>query len=278
MNSRYDAFGNTTIKLTSVSNKYLFTGEQFDSDLGSYYLRQRYYAQALGRFTTVDPFEGWQEKPISRHRYIYGNANPIMYSDPSGKVSTAAETNIVFAILGALQKIYIAYQGARLLFGDGGSPLPKIIWKGSMEISALDSSRFDRKLETGTPLDNMAKVELEFFFAKATATSDTGKIWTHNIWAVGGGLQVAAQNPEDKVVNRSLDFEVVTDRIYGDGPSSLKGLFGIGTAAFPNKFFRKTLGVVRIGNGSGTIGYRDMTKPDTVFGAGIYGGYSGIGR
>ncbi len=241
-------------------------------------MRQRYYDQASGRFTTVDPFEGWQEKPISRHRYIYGNANPVMYSDPSGKFSTIAETSATFAILNALQNIFIAYQGARLIFGDGGSPLPKIIWKGSMEISALDSSRLDKKLETGTPADTVAKLELEFFYAKATATSDTGKIWTHNIWAVGGGLQIAGQNPEDKVVTRTLDFEVVTDRIYGDGSISLKGIFSMGSFAFPNRFFRRTLGAVRIGNGSGTIGYRDIPKPDTVYGAGLYAGYSGLGR
>jgi hypothetical protein len=35
----------------------------------------------------VDPLEGNINNPISRHRYLYGNSNPISYSDPSGKFS-----------------------------------------------------------------------------------------------------------------------------------------------------------------------------------------------
>lgn len=51
------------------------------------YLRARYYNQNQGRFASVDPFEGVLEQPITKHRYIYGNDNPVNYIDPSGKIT-----------------------------------------------------------------------------------------------------------------------------------------------------------------------------------------------
>ena len=39
----YDAFGNALVTTGSTPNNYLYRGEQYDSDLGLYYLRARYY-------------------------------------------------------------------------------------------------------------------------------------------------------------------------------------------------------------------------------------------
>jgi RHS repeat-associated protein len=39
-------------------NKYLFAGEQYDSNLSDYYLRARYYDTNSGRFTRRDTYEG----------------------------------------------------------------------------------------------------------------------------------------------------------------------------------------------------------------------------
>ena len=41
---------------------YLYRGEQFDPDLGLYYLRARYYNPLTGRFMSRDPEDG--EAPI----------------------------------------------------------------------------------------------------------------------------------------------------------------------------------------------------------------------
>jgi RHS repeat-associated protein len=80
----YQAFGEL-LNSTGVSqNKYLFTGEQFDSVLGDYYNRARYYSPAIGRFTKVDTFEGHRTNPITLHDYLYANSNPVGYVDPSG--------------------------------------------------------------------------------------------------------------------------------------------------------------------------------------------------
>jgi RHS repeat-associated protein len=46
----YDAYGNEFTVSGSTPNSYLYRGEQFDSDLGLYYLRARYYNPLTGRF------------------------------------------------------------------------------------------------------------------------------------------------------------------------------------------------------------------------------------
>src|SRR5208337_4021408 len=68
----------------SPATLYLYCGEQFDPDLGFYYLRARYLNPNSGRFWTMDTFEGDQEDPLSLHKYLYGEDNPVDNSDPSG--------------------------------------------------------------------------------------------------------------------------------------------------------------------------------------------------
>ncbi|MGB3694208.1 MAG: RHS repeat-associated core domain-containing protein, partial [Spirulinaceae cyanobacterium] len=65
------------------------------------YLRARYYDSQTGRFASVDPFEGFVEEPITRHRYVYGADNPITYVDPSGAI-TMSDILASLAILGIL--------------------------------------------------------------------------------------------------------------------------------------------------------------------------------
>jgi uncharacterized protein RhaS with RHS repeats len=44
----YDAFGNKINSTGATPNNYLYRGEQFDPDLGLYYLRARYYNPLTG--------------------------------------------------------------------------------------------------------------------------------------------------------------------------------------------------------------------------------------
>lgn len=62
-------------------------GEQFDHNAGFYYNRARWYSPNTGRFTSVDPFKGKVGVPLSQHRYLYANQNPINKKDPSGRVT-----------------------------------------------------------------------------------------------------------------------------------------------------------------------------------------------
>jgi RHS repeat-associated protein len=82
--SRYDAFGEKEGGTGSLDNKYLFTGEQYDSNLGDYYLRARYYDTDSGRFTRRDSYEGEISNPLTLHKYLYAHGNPASFTDPSG--------------------------------------------------------------------------------------------------------------------------------------------------------------------------------------------------
>jgi RHS repeat-associated protein len=81
----YDAFGNALNKTGSTPNNYLYRGEQYDPDLGLYYLRARYYNPATGRFMSRDPLDGQAKDPASLHKYLYAGGDPINLLDPTGR-------------------------------------------------------------------------------------------------------------------------------------------------------------------------------------------------
>src|SRR6185437_1437472 len=108
----YDAFGNLTRKTGSTNNNYLYRGEQFDPELGVYYLRARYMDSRTGRFWTMDPFEGHTSDPATLHRYLYCAGNVPNCSDPTGKDFDLGSLSISFSIQSILVNIA---QGA--LFG-----------------------------------------------------------------------------------------------------------------------------------------------------------------
>lgn len=81
----YDAFGVTLNQYGSTPNVYLYRGEQYDTDLGLYYLRARYYNPVTGRFLSRDPEFGKPREPASLHKYLYAGGDPVNSIDPSGK-------------------------------------------------------------------------------------------------------------------------------------------------------------------------------------------------
>lgn len=83
----YDAFGLILAQNSSASatpNHYRYTGQQWDEDLGMYYLRARYYKPDIGRFWTMDTYQGFKQVPASLHKYLYCAADPVNHTDPSG--------------------------------------------------------------------------------------------------------------------------------------------------------------------------------------------------
>jgi RHS repeat-associated protein len=74
----YDPFGNQLTDNSECLNPFRYNNQYYDSETGYVYLRHRYYDTSLGRFINEDPiFDGW-------NWYVYGNNNPLMFSDPSG--------------------------------------------------------------------------------------------------------------------------------------------------------------------------------------------------
>jgi RHS repeat-associated protein len=80
----YDAYGVLITSSGSTPNNYLYCGQQYDSDLGLYYNRARYLNTGTGRFWSRDTTEGNNEDPMSLHKYLYCQDNPMDNVDPSG--------------------------------------------------------------------------------------------------------------------------------------------------------------------------------------------------
>jgi RHS repeat-associated protein len=80
----YDAFGNLIFLSGTTPNEYLYSGERFDLNLGFYYLRARYLNPNSGRFVSMDSYEGSNSDPVSLHKYLYANGDPVDRDDPSG--------------------------------------------------------------------------------------------------------------------------------------------------------------------------------------------------
>ncbi|NET90545.1 MAG: RHS repeat-associated core domain-containing protein [Kamptonema sp. SIO1D9] len=100
----YEAFGNLIGESGDVENDYLFAGEQFDRELGQYYLRDRYYDAGVGRFTRRDTYSGKILEPLSLHKYIYTHANPVNGIDPTG-LFTISKLTAIQALLNTLATI-----------------------------------------------------------------------------------------------------------------------------------------------------------------------------
>ena len=78
----YDAFGNKINSTGTTPNNYLYRGEQFDPDLGMYYLRAWYYNPLSGRLLSADPLADEGQR-----RYEYADANPVDEMDPTGEAA-----------------------------------------------------------------------------------------------------------------------------------------------------------------------------------------------
>ncbi len=78
----YDPYGNPNTPIEGFA----FTGELRDAN-GLQYHRARYYHPSLGVFNSRDPFEGITQRPMSLNGYSWVEGNPVMNTDPSGKIS-----------------------------------------------------------------------------------------------------------------------------------------------------------------------------------------------
>jgi len=102
----FNAFGNLVNSTGSTPNVYMFADEAYDAALGLYYNRARYYNQQIGRFWNMDTYEGSTRDPLSLHKYLYTEGNPVNHTDPDGHeidmVEMLAVMAISFVVLGML--------------------------------------------------------------------------------------------------------------------------------------------------------------------------------
>jgi len=155
----YDAFG-TIVYSSHVApgtNIYLFQGEQYDSDLGQYYLRSRYMNADIGRFWSMDSYEGEIEQPLTLQKYIFVSNNPINMIDPLGM---QLEDESFPNWIGIFQKTDMYFQAHRIPFSGYAHSYIRVIpvntkkWQkylinGCFTIGAGPSSFFNPKLLSG---------------------------------------------------------------------------------------------------------------------------------
>jgi RHS repeat-associated protein len=138
----YDAFGNKISSTGTTPNNYLYRGEQYDPDLGLYYLRARYYNPATGRFMSRDPEVGHSWDPKSLHKYLYAGGDPVNAADPSGR-GALQEYGLSLAIVAtvAAQTIDpVKASGAALCFGVFVSRLLNAV---ATDLNILTRNRFE---------------------------------------------------------------------------------------------------------------------------------------
>ncbi|MBI1842925.1 MAG: RHS repeat-associated core domain-containing protein [Verrucomicrobia bacterium] len=63
------AWGVTLETESGPVSRWAYAGEEWDPDLGMYWLRARYYQPSLGRFSSMDSFEGREADPLSLHKF-----------------------------------------------------------------------------------------------------------------------------------------------------------------------------------------------------------------
>ncbi|MCU7840520.1 MAG: RHS repeat-associated core domain-containing protein [Candidatus Thiodiazotropha sp. (ex Troendleina suluensis)] len=91
----YDSQGDLLFAIGNIENNFLFSGQQYDSDAGLYYHRERYRDTNTGRFTQMDQYSGNIHDPATLHKYNYSHNDPVNLSDPSGKFSIAQTMSAV---------------------------------------------------------------------------------------------------------------------------------------------------------------------------------------
>lgn len=120
----YSSFGNllrmtngagTDITIAPLfKSSFTYTGREPERESGLMYYRARYYDPSIGRFLQQDLEPGKLENPITHiNRYSYVGNNPLVYTDPSGKIFGIDD--IVFlicsAVIGGFLKDYDTHSG-----------------------------------------------------------------------------------------------------------------------------------------------------------------------
>ncbi|MBP7866938.1 MAG: RHS repeat-associated core domain-containing protein [Acidobacteria bacterium] len=92
-----DAYlGNLASAFAEDDNRLTFTGLEAEPETGLFFAQSRFYDPEAGRFLSEDEDPGDESAPVSLHKYLYANASPTRFVDPSGR---SAEDTVPAATL-----------------------------------------------------------------------------------------------------------------------------------------------------------------------------------
>ena len=144
----YEAFGSTVSTTGNDLNPYRFAGERLVDSVGMYQNRARWLDTRTGRFVSVDRAEGKALSPITLGPYLYGGADPVNYTDPTGRefdlASMMASITIssVLAVVTNVGTASAAKNVERGVVNRAGGDAPIVS-------SALYAIRTSRNVDTG---------------------------------------------------------------------------------------------------------------------------------
>jgi RHS repeat-associated protein len=209
----YDAFGNLINSNGSTPNVYLFAGEAYDSALGLYYNRARYYNNTTGRFWSMDTYEGDRQSPGSLHKYLYSQSDPINHVDPSGRQVSdiVIAVTIAFTIAALAGVAYLQYGGLREHFG--------LIWSPNIDWSAPIQS------QSNTPTGSFTSSEIQEM--KDQALQSLKLAFAPYLVSVDEGRQGAHTAVVD-------NFKTVINGVPADGHTNTPGADKVSYIHYPN--------------------------------------------
>jgi RHS repeat-associated protein len=219
----YDSYGNLVYSVDNEPNSYQYRGEQSDKSLDIQYLRARYYDTHIGRFISVDPFEGYQNSPISKHRYLYSNDNPISNFDPSGEttiVDQIASLQIIRIL--AFSQLAIVAQASlgRILSKTAGD----IKWEGKYYSLEATPSLESAEIKFGGSLLDLTTVNKEVSANWPGITAQFRGLWLQ-VYAGAGIVSHDYKSMEPGSVTIGAETEAFSPRVFQASASAFAGAF-----------------------------------------------------
>lgn len=226
----YEAFGGIVRSTGSTPNRYLFRGEQFDSTLGSYYLRARYYRPGTGRFLTPDSWPGDISTPKTLHKYAYPSNNPVMLADPSGHFGL-----MEIGLFGVLSELPSVTPGSKA--PKGGDELNLVVNVVTWPDGVMSASLFQEQINTANLVfQRFARIRITVGDSEEVDMgSEVGLIGSDQTLDTGLRQGVGGQSTQQSAeMNRLLTINRTPNRItVYYVPALSSGEYGLHTNGTP---------------------------------------------
>ncbi|RMX07149.1 hypothetical protein EBQ34_14860, partial [Vandammella animalimorsus] len=206
----FDAFGNwlegDSLAADQNPPTHLYTGERYDADTGLIYLRARDYAPSIGRFISMDEHPGDQRIPLTLNKYLYANADPVNFIDPSGNFFGGAGLSGVGQALANISlsaSVRLTLLGGRL-----ASKFPKI----SMAVNIAASILMPMEIQLAAGNANFGGLAASLSYSAMWKNAHQLSAMANTLRSQGNFIGVGG-NLED-FVSASMNLEKNTARYY----------------------------------------------------------------
>ncbi len=198
---KYDAWGKLLATTGSLAatlgkrNPFRYRGYIYDEETGLYYLRNRYYSPAIGRFLIADLDLGDQKELLHHNGFTYCRNAPILFVDMDGFGCFLAGIAIIGAVIGVATQLV-----SNLINGED--------WKNNLVGAAVGGAVFN---VVATTTGSIAAAS----YASAAAESATNEAVSY----LTGKKNFTADNLKDSALNIAVDTAlngsvyVITGRI-----------------------------------------------------------------